>query len=67
MVTLGILQISGSHNAIPYKKTIEAKKVVVGGGEMLLARSNQTLFKDTSILARNYKKLFVEYYERISQ
>lgn len=36
MVTLGILQISGSHNAIPYKKktTMVAKKVVVGGGEM---------------------------------
>lgn len=34
MVTLGILQISGSHDAIPYNKTIVAKKVVVGGGEM---------------------------------
>lgn len=37
MVTLGILQISGSHDAVPYKKTIVAKKVVVGGGEMLFS------------------------------
>jgi len=34
VVTLGILQISGPHNAIPYKKTTVDKKVVVGGGEM---------------------------------
>lgn len=36
MVTLGILQISVSHDAIPYEKTIVAKKVVVGGAEMPL-------------------------------
>lgn len=55
MVTLVILQISGSHNGIPYKKPIVPKKVVVGGG--LLTHSSQTLFKDTSSLARNEEKL----------